>query len=119
MASGRIAQVQVDTALTLANILAAKNKLYQDRVLRFLQTGDETHIADLGLGGIDGYRKLIEGLQKVTGQDKKKDDDSAAIPVVHLHHTVEQVSPDRPPTAKQAEEIVDAILVEVEASVEK
>lgn len=104
-ASSRLQQVQVETAVTLANILAAKNRIYQDRVLKFIQSGDEEHLRDLGLAGLDGYRKLIEALQKLTGQEGVR---TVKAEVVHRG----EISTDRPATSKQAEAIVDALLEE-------
>ena len=89
-------------------MLAAKNKLIQDRLLLYLQTGDESHISDLGLGGIEGYRKLVDVLQKLTGQDQVK---TVRGEVVH-HHTGDPLVAigNRAPTSGQAETAVEVLL---------
>jgi len=68
----RVAQSAMETTDTICDLLAAKNKLLRDRVLRFIQTGDEALIEGLKLGDIKTYKELIEALMKVTGQDQNK-----------------------------------------------
>lgn len=107
-AKERLSQVTAETALTVANMLAAKNKLIQDRLLLYLQSGDEAHIADLGLGGIEGYRKLVDVLQKLTGADQVK----TVRGEVHHHHTGDPLAAigTRAPTSGQAETAVEVLL---------
>lgn len=68
----RVQQTTMETVDVLCDLLAAKNKLYRDKVLKFLQTGDEELIADLKLGDIRGYKEVAEALMKITGQDQQK-----------------------------------------------
>ena len=106
-AAARISQVTLETALTLANLLSAKNKYYQDEVLLYLQTGKEEHLLKLGLGGLDGYKKLVEVMQKLTGTDNAKTVKG------EITHTVKREEPQEvESTATQAEKILDALILE-------
>ena len=97
-------QVVMETTLTMGRILTAKNRVYEEKIAKYLQTGDETHLADLGLGGIDGYRKVVETLQKLTGQDQVK---SVKGEIIHRPGVPEG---PRATTPQQAEAIVAALL---------
>jgi hypothetical protein len=68
----RVQQAAMETTDALCDYLAAKNKFMRDRVLRYIQTGDESLIEGLKLGDIKGYKELVEALMKVTGQDQNK-----------------------------------------------
>ena len=100
----RLTQVTLETSMTVANMLAAKNKLYQDKLLKYIQSGDESYIQDIGLGGIDGYRKLVEILQKLTGADQTR-----TVNVTNTH-TVTQATPVIDTTVGSAESIVRMLL---------
>jgi hypothetical protein len=67
----KLIKSQMETVGLLTDMLAAANKQHGDKIKKFLQTGNE---ADLGnamtITSIQGMMKVIEGLQKLTGQDK-------------------------------------------------
>ena len=69
---GRVQQSFLETVDLFCDLLAAKNKVHRDKVLKFIQSGDERELADLNLGGMKGYKDIIEGLAKLTGQDQNR-----------------------------------------------
>jgi hypothetical protein len=71
-AKQRVQQTMLETAMVFCDILTAKNKQYSDKIMRYIQTGDEAQLADLQLGGIKGYKDLIEALQKIAGQEPSR-----------------------------------------------
>jgi hypothetical protein len=68
----RVQQVTLETVDRLANELAASNKLINDRVKKFLQTGDPAELQGTSVGSIRHLKEAVEMLQKLTGQDVKK-----------------------------------------------
>jgi hypothetical protein len=68
----RVQQSAMETTDAICDLLAAKNKFMRDRVLRFIQTGDESLVESLKLGDIKAYKELVEALMKITGQDQNK-----------------------------------------------
>lgn len=71
-AKDRVQKTMLETAMVFCDILTAKNKQYADKIMRYIQTGDEAQLADLQLGGIKGYKDLIEALQKIAGQEPSR-----------------------------------------------
>lgn len=68
----RVQQITLETVERVANEMAASNKLINDRVLRYLQSGDEAELAGSGVGSMKHLKEMVELLQKLTGQDSKK-----------------------------------------------
>lgn len=71
-AADRVRQVSLETVSVICDLLAAKNSAYRDKILKFMQSGNEDDIKDLGALGIGGYRQLLDVLQKLTGQANAK-----------------------------------------------
>lgn len=67
----RVQQVSLETIERLANEMSASNKLTNDRVLKYLQTGDVQELAGTSIGGIQHLQRTLEMLMKLTGQDTK------------------------------------------------
>lgn len=68
----RVQQVALETAERLANEMAASNKLINDRVLKYIQTGDVAELKDTSVGSIRHLQQTIEMLAKLTGADQPK-----------------------------------------------
>jgi hypothetical protein len=68
----RVQQVTLETVDRVANELAASNKLINDKVKRFLQSGDPNELQGTGVGSQRHLKDAVELLQKLTGQDKKQ-----------------------------------------------
>lgn len=66
----RVQQVTLESIDFVADLISAANKLYGERIKRYLQTEDPNDLGDLQIKNLDGYRKAVELLQKLTGQDK-------------------------------------------------
>jgi hypothetical protein len=67
----RVQQTQAEAIVFAADLLAAAHKLHGAKIRRFLQTGDESELGDFKVSTIDQYRKGVEMLLKLTGQDGK------------------------------------------------
>jgi hypothetical protein len=67
----KLIKSQMETAGLLTDMLSAANKQHGSKLKKYLQTGNE---ADLGnamtVTSIQSMLRVIEGLQKLTGQDK-------------------------------------------------
>lgn len=72
-ARARILQTQMESADFIADVMAATHKKYGGAIKEYLQTGNESALKGFDLGSIMQYNKAIEGLLKITGQDKKKE----------------------------------------------
>ncbi len=112
----RVQQVTLETVDRIANELAASNKLTNDRVKKFLQTGDPAELQGTSVGSLRHLKEAVELLQKLTGQDVKKQQTQVGGMVEH-RHVVEPAGtialPDAPAgkplppqTAAQALEII-------------
>lgn len=77
----RVQQVTLETVDRIVNELAASNKLVNDRLLLYLQTGDEKHLQGMKLGGALHMRQMVEMLQKLTGQQNPKSPSVVLPPV--------------------------------------
>jgi hypothetical protein len=65
----RVQQVQAEAIVFAADLLAAAHRLHGEKIRKFLQTGDEAELGDFAVRSIDQYRKGVELLLKMTGQD--------------------------------------------------
>lgn len=73
--TGQVAQkvikASLETTSLLTDMLAVAHKKHGDKLKKYLQTGDEADLGDaLSIDTIHGLLKAVEGLQKVTGQDR-------------------------------------------------
>lgn len=67
----RVEQVQVESVMFTADMLAAANKMNGDKLKKFIQTGDSRELGDLNITSLKQYRDAVELLLKLTGQDRK------------------------------------------------
>lgn len=81
----RVQQVTLETVERVANELAASNKFVTDKVLRYLQTGDVNELVGTSVGSMKHLREMVELLQKLTGQDAKKNQTQIGGVVEHRH----------------------------------
>jgi len=55
-----------------ADLLAAANKQFGDKLKRFIQTGDESELGkDLSVNSLKQYKDAVDLMMKLTGQDKE------------------------------------------------
>jgi hypothetical protein len=86
----RVQQVTLESIDFVADLISAANKLYGERIKRYLQTENPEDLGDLQISSLDGYRKAIELLQKLTGQDKQQ---KGEVTVLHkADESMQQVS---------------------------
>lgn len=82
----RVMQVQLETTERVANELAASNKAINERVLRYIQTGDDKALEGTGIGTLKHLKETVELLLKLTGQDgDKKTEQKVTGTVQHVH----------------------------------
>ncbi len=81
----RVMQSQLEATVLLADILAATNKIYSQRLTKFLQTGDEKHLGDLKINSVRGLKEVVDLLLNLTGQGAVK---KVSGHIEH-HHTTE------------------------------
>jgi hypothetical protein len=86
----RVQQVTLETVERIANELAASNKLVNDKVLKYLQTGDPAELAGTNIGSVRHLKEMVELLAKLTGQDAKK---TQVGGTVEHRHTIAQEAP--------------------------
>ena len=68
----RVQQVTMETATFVCDLLAVASREHGERLLRYLQTGDEKELGDFRITSLGGLGKAIEILQKLTGDDRVK-----------------------------------------------
>jgi hypothetical protein len=67
----RVQQVQMESVMFSADLLASANKMFGDKLKTYLQTGDERELGTLRIDSLKQYRDAVELLLKLTGQDRK------------------------------------------------
>jgi hypothetical protein len=67
----RVQQVQMESVMFSADLLSSANKMFGDKLKRYIQTGDERELGTLRIDSLKQYRDAVELLLKLTGQDKK------------------------------------------------
>lgn len=78
----KVAQVQSEGISFIADVMAMQHKLYSTKIREYLQTGDESKLDGVPMEyrTATGYRKIIDSLMKITGQDKQKDKLDERVP---------------------------------------
>lgn len=103
VAQSKALMAQLESIDFVSDMLRATHKRHKDKISRYLQTGDESHLkGGLEITSVDGYRKLTELLQSLTGQDKTKK--------VTGEVTVKHETKNAEATAEKAAKILEAIL---------
>jgi hypothetical protein len=67
----RVSQVQMESVVFTSDLLASANKMFGDKIKKYIQTGDEAELGTLKIDSLKQYRDAVELLLKLTGQDKK------------------------------------------------
>src|SRR5271166_1598899 len=69
----RVVKAQLDTTALISDMLTAASRLHGEKIKKYLQTGNATDLGDaMKIDSIGGLIKVVEGLQKITGQDNIK-----------------------------------------------
>lgn len=68
----RVEQVQCESLYFASSLLAAAHKMYGTKIQRYLQTGDEKELGELGIYTLRQYKEVVDLLLKMTGQDNNK-----------------------------------------------
>jgi hypothetical protein len=61
----------MESVMFSADLLASANKMFGDKLKKYIQTGDERELGTLKIDSLKQYRDAVELLLKLTGQDKK------------------------------------------------
>jgi hypothetical protein len=69
---GNVQQTILETVEQLTLEMKVYNKLKRDKLLRYLQTGDEKELEGLSIGSTKTLKDVAEALLKLTGQDGEK-----------------------------------------------
>lgn len=68
----KMVRAQLETASFLTDVLAAARKKHGDKIKKYLQTGNDADLGNaMNVDTIHGLLKAVEGLQKITGQDRE------------------------------------------------
>jgi hypothetical protein len=96
----KVKKTQAEGAVFLTDLLAAAHKLHGNKIKKYLQTGDIKDLGDLQIESLDAYRKILDALMALTGQNSGKANNSPRVQVV-AHGDV-NVTPDKSePTASE------------------
>jgi hypothetical protein len=93
----KVIKAQLETTGLISDILVATNRRYSDKIKRYLQTGDEAELKGvLNIDSINGLLKLMDGLLKITGQDKvtKTISEVKNTTNVNINTNNEKISPE-------------------------
>ena len=67
----KVAQAQLEAADLMSDMLLAAKKKSSHKLKRYLQSGDEKELEGaMGIENLGAFQRIIDGLMKVTGQDK-------------------------------------------------
>jgi hypothetical protein len=70
-AAGLAMKAQLETTELMSNLLAAANRQHGDKLKKFIQTGDEKDLdGALSVASIKTLLDVVDGLLKITGQDR-------------------------------------------------
>jgi hypothetical protein len=87
----KVIKAQLETTELMTSILTAANKKHGDKIKKYIQTGDESHLdGALNIDNLNALTKITEGLMKITGQDKVGKDDKK---LVDLNNTASSSGP--------------------------
>lgn len=80
----RVQQVQMESVMFSADLLASANKMFGDKLKSYLQTGDDRELGTLRIDSLKQYRDAVELLLKLTGQNRKVEVTGQTKTVVEL-----------------------------------
>lgn len=67
----RVMKAQLEATALYTDIISAANKKHSENLKKYLQTGDERYLKKtIDISSVHQLQKAVEGLQKVTNQDK-------------------------------------------------
>lgn len=67
----KVMKAQLEATALYADVITAANKKHSVNLRKYIQTGDETYLKKtLDINSVHQLQKAVEGLQKVTNQDK-------------------------------------------------
>lgn len=67
----KVIKAQLEATSLMTDMLTASNKKNSEKLKKYIQTGDEEHLKGvMNIESLNGLLKTIEGLQKITGQDR-------------------------------------------------
>lgn len=67
----KVMKAQLEAAGLYADIISAANKKHSTNLKKYIQTGDQKYLdKTIDITSVHQLQKAVEGLQKVTGQDK-------------------------------------------------
>lgn len=76
----KVVKAQLETTELMTDMLTAAKKKHGDKIKKYIQTGDETHLQGvLGIDNIMALSKMTESLMKITGQDKVGKDEKKLV----------------------------------------
>lgn len=96
-----VKQRQMESALFLGDMLAAAHVEFGEKMQKYIQTRDPADLpANFRLDSITKYKMAIDGLMRVTGQDKKEAS-GAAVQVIGNNVTLQE-APNKKLDPKQS-----------------
>jgi hypothetical protein len=105
-----VRQAQMESVKFLALRMAASHKFHTEKLLKFIQTGDEKLIDGLGIKDFKQYQETLATLMKVTGQDIQKVAVSGSVEHSLSDAVKGILSPARAPTPEEAELVIKGLL---------
>lgn len=104
----RVQQVTLESITFVADLLAAANQMHGEAIKKYLQSGNPDDLGALQIQTLDGYRKAVELLQKLTGQDKQQ---KGEMTVVHkADESMQNVGKPNMSSAEEAARILELLV---------
>ncbi len=105
-----VKQAQMESVKFLALRLTASHKFHTDRLLKFIQSGDEKLVEGLGVDNFKQYQETLDTLMKATGQNAQRIAISGSV-----EHSLSEavrgiLDPARAPTPQEAELVIKGLL---------
>lgn len=68
----KVMKAQFEAASLYSDIISAAHKKHSENLKKYIQTGDKKYLEDtIDINSVHQLQKVVDGLQKVTGQDRK------------------------------------------------
>jgi hypothetical protein len=101
-----VRQRQTESAVFLGDILAVAHKEYGNKFRKYLQSGDPNDLDnDMKVTSITTYKRTVEALMKVTGQDRPSKD-SATLVQVNADNVTMSAGPQKQLQGEQAHSLI-------------
>ena len=101
--ASRVRQVTLESINFVCDLLSVTHQMHGDCIKKFLQTGNPDDLGGLQINSLQGYKQVVELLQKLTGQDKQQ---NVNVSGTVMHKADASDGKNTQPTSEEAADIL-------------